>query len=442
MTSTTATNLVIPLFIEKAREGTYFTVPFRMPPDIENLTLSYSYEHQRENNEAVSAGKFVSKEKNNWVDLGLIAPDGTQVGASGSVRPEIFISATAATPGYKPHELTAGEWQILVGAYKIAPEGVKVTYELKMTPKRLRLFKGDLHMHTLASDGVQTAEELGLRALRHGLDFLTITDHNQSISTDSLPKIDGVTIFPGLEWTLYKGHANFLGSEQPYEGSFIANTPAEILAHFESARRSGATIVINHPYDEDYPFTFDLDTLPYDLIEVWNGPMREANLKAVGLWHSMLMVGKKVPVCGGSDFHRDTPLLFLGGPTTCVYAKSQSPVDILTALRQGHAFITFEPNGPLLQMSAGEAFLGDSLAWSERKELFISLDGLLKGDVVRLVTNETATVILQAPADGHFELSYSLSAPGFARVELLRAFMPGLPLLPVLLSNPMYFDAK
>jgi len=78
-----------------------------------------------------------------------------------------------------------------VGAYKVAPEGVTVSYELAFTLKHRRLLKGDLHVHTLASDGVLTAEELAWRALRHGLDFLAITDHNQMVSADALPKSNG-----------------------------------------------------------------------------------------------------------------------------------------------------------------------------------------------------------------------------------------------------------
>ena len=432
---------VIPLFIEKIREGTYFTVPFSMPADTEMLTLHYSYERHHEKTETVAAGDFSGRTEINIIDLGLIAPDGTQVGASGSDKTEFFVSETRATPGYRPHPLAAGEWQILVGAYKVAPEGVQVTYEIKTTPKHMRLLKGDLHLHTIASDGVQTAEELALRALRHGLDFLAITDHNQTISADALPKVEGVTLIPGLEWTHYRGHANFLGCDQPYDGSFLANTPAEIQARFNSAHARGATIVANHPFDEGCPFLFDMAALPIDVLEIWNGPMRESNLKAVGYWHSLLAAGKKVAVCGGSDFHRDTPFLFLGGPTTCVYALSNAPSDILAALRQGHAYIAFAPNGPSLEMTAGSAILGDTVAWSEVKDLYISLDGLLAGDVVRVVTGAAATPVLQAPAAGRFSLTYPMPAPGFARVEVLRAFLPGLPLLPALLSNPIYFEA-
>jgi hypothetical protein len=188
------------------------------------------------------------------------------VGASGSDKLEFTISATAATPGYKPNDLKPGAWQIIVGAYLVAAEGVQVTYEIETTFKHLRLLKGDVHFHTVGSDGVQTLEELAWRAKRHGLDFLAVTDHNQTISPEALPHVDGVTLIPGVEWTHYKGHANFLGCGQPYDGSFIANTPEEVAAHFHSAHERGALIVANHPFDEGCPFLFDIQKLPVDVL--------------------------------------------------------------------------------------------------------------------------------------------------------------------------------
>ena len=167
-----------------------------------------------------------------------------------------------------------------------------------------------------------TVEELARRALRHGLDFLAITDHNQMVSADSLPQIPGITLIPGIEWTHYHGHANFLGVDKPYDEPFFTNTLEEVQARFNTARSRGALITINHPFDEGCGFQFNLDALPFDCLEIWNGPMRESNLRAVGLWQSMLVAGKKVPICGGSDYHRDQLFLFPGGPTTCVYAMS------------------------------------------------------------------------------------------------------------------------
>ena len=411
-----------------------------MPSDTESFSLSYRYERHHES----ASGKdgFTSRQEINIIDLGLIAPDGTQVGASGSDKTRIQVSETHATPGYRPSRLVPGEWQILLGAYKVAPAGVTVLYELTFTPKHLCLFKGDLHIHTLASDGVLTVEQLAQRALRHGLDFLAITDHNQMVSADSLPQPAGLTLIPGIEWTHYQGHANFLGVERPYDEPFFANTPEEVQARFDSARGRGALITINHPFDEICPFRFDMNALPFDCLEIWNGPMRESNLRAVGLWQTMLMAGKKVPVCGGSDYHRDQLFLFPGGPTTCVHAMSASPADILSGLRQGHAYITFAPDGPSLDMTAGDAIPGDSVPFSKVREIQIKAIGLLAGDIIQLVTARGSTPILKAETAGTMRGNYTMDAAGFGRVEILRSFVPGLPMLPALISNPIYFDAE
>jgi len=432
--------MILELHVEHERQGSYFTLQFSMPPDTESMTLSYRYARYPESEIKAGSGNFISRREANIIDLGLIAPDGSQVGASGSDKAEITISETQATPGYRPCVLVPGEWQILVGAYKVAPAGVTVIYELSFTQKSLRLLRGDLHTHTLASDGVLSVEELGQRAVRHGLSFLAITDHNQAISTDALPKIPGLTLIPGVEWTHYRGHASFLGVDRPYDAPFAANTFEEALTRFQSARQRGALITIDHPFEEGCEFLLDMQAMPFDCLEVWNGPMRVSNLKAVGLWQSLLAAGKKIPICGGSDYHRDTPFIFLGGPTTCVYAMSPGASDILNALRSGRAYITFAPNGPTLELTAGDAIMGDSVPWSRVKELQICADGLLAGDTARIITGNSSEVILEAPSAGRFKATYTMAAPGFARIEILRSFLPGIPMLPAVISNPIYFD--
>jgi hypothetical protein len=123
-----------------------------------------------------------------------------------------------------------------------------------------------------------------------------------------------------------------------------------------------------------------------------------------------------------------------------VYAESASAADILAALKAGHAYLTFAPNGPWLELSAGEASLGDTLAWAAGSALDLQAGGLLAGDVVRVVTREASQIVVEAPADGQVLAAVPVAAPGFARVEILRAFIPGLPRLPALISNPIYFD--
>ena len=185
---------------------------------------------------------------------------------------------------------------------------------------------------------------------------------------------------------------------------------------------------------------FELGSLPFDCLEIWNGPMRESNLRAVGLWQSLLAAGRKLPCVGGSDFHRAGLFQFVGGPTTCVYADSNGPSDILAGLRQGRAYITYAPDGPGLALSAGEAILGGSVPWPEVRELKVTAEGLQAGDVVRVVTGRGSAVLLRAAEAGRCELVWEVDGPGFARVEILRVFLAGLPPLPALISNPIYFD--
>jgi len=429
--------------INQEDEGLYLLQPFVVPPDVERLELHYDYGRFDKDWLQIGKAEFTARPEINIIDLGLIGPDGRQVGASGSDKQKIFVSEAESTPGYRRTTITPGEWQILVGAYKVAPEGVKVYYQIELKHKSPRWLKGDLHTHTLASDGVLNAKELGKRAVRHGLDFLAITDHNQMVTLDALPPVPGLTWIQGVEWTHYLGHANFLGVDEPYAEPFFANEPEEIERRFINARERGAFISLNHPFEVGCELKLDWQRLSFDCLEVWNGPMRESNLRALGLWQELLKAGRKIPICGGSDYHRDTPFIFPGGPTTHVYSDSNGVSDILAALRGGRAYLTFAPNGPWLEMSSGEEVgMGDSVSWTPGCGVILKAGGLLKGDAVRVVAAAGAETIVEAPESGEVEAGYEMLAPGFARVEIWRSFLPGVPMLPALISNPIYFNAS
>jgi hypothetical protein len=228
--------------------------------------------------------------------------------------------------------------------------------------------------------------------------------------------------------------------DRPYDEIFATNTLEEAQARFASARQRGALIIIDHPFDPTCGFQFDVHSLPHDCIEVWNGPMRESNLRAIGFWHQLLSTGAKVPACGGSDYHRDTPFIFLGGPTMCVFADSAGASDILAAVKAGHGFLTFAPDGPSLELIVGKAIMGDTVRWQEQKDVQISVRGLVAGDVVRVATGQKSETLFSAPSDGDISLTYTMEAPGFVRAEILRSFLPGVPVLPAAVSNPVYFD--
>lgn len=287
------TTTELPFFIPHERQGEYFTIPFEVPENTASLTINYSYQRHTGAPNPIEGGQFTPQKEINTIDLGLIAPDGRQVGASGSDKTTITLSETVATSGYIPQALIPGEWGILVGAYRVATEGVIVNYEIQFTFKQRQRLIGDIHTHTNASDGALTLDELADHAKKHNLDFLAITNHNQFAQSDILNQIKGITLIPGVEWTHYQGHANFLGVDQPYDEPFFTNTPEDALARFQSARNRGALIIVNHPCDESCGFQFDLQTFPFDCMEIWNGPMRESNLKQLHFGRTCLNPGEK-----------------------------------------------------------------------------------------------------------------------------------------------------
>lgn len=436
----TQRTLELNFFISADQAGQYLTLPFEMPASVERLDLSYDYPTHRFAPETLAGGSFTSRTRQNIIDLGLIAPDGQQVGVSGSDKKEIQLSAVEATPGYQPTPLAAGTWQILAGAYMVAPEGVSVHYQLHFTFKQPRWLLGDPHVHTIGSDGCLSLGELAAHARAHGLDWLAVTDHNQFVDEAALPRLPGLTVIPGVEWTHYRGHANFLGLPHPYDGVFFSNDADGVQQRFASAAKRGALVVINHPFDESCPFTFDLERLPWHLVEVWNGPMRPSNLKAIAWWNQLLLSGRKVAMIGGSDYHRDRFGQILAAPAVYAYAQSASPQDILSALAQGRSYLVAQPGGARLEMHSGATLPGGSTPWAPGSSLEVHLDGLLAGDVLKLITPDGVQELFSAARAGSFSGSFAIPRPGFARLELWQSYAGLLPSLPVLLSNPIWFD--
>jgi hypothetical protein len=167
-----------------------------------------------------------SVEGGNVIDLGLFDPRGSQFpggpgfrGWSGSARSEFFVGSEEATPGYLPGPLPAGRYAVLLGLYRIWPQGadyeihieaisavnqtvastvasVDASDELARTHsvhmERLNAgtaetrthdqsavwLRGDLQSHTYHSDAKGSPARLVSKARALGLDFLAITDHN------------------------------------------------------------------------------------------------------------------------------------------------------------------------------------------------------------------------------------------------------------------------
>ncbi|PFJ16903.1 phosphoesterase [Bacillus cereus] len=415
-------------FITKEEERTYIEVPFQMEEDVFRLMVKY---------EVTSQG-----EKNCVVDLGV--KDSQRVrGWSGGARKEFYIDHNHATPGYLSGKLEKDEWAILLGAYHIVDEGclvnITISFE-KQIPLEKKWLKGDLHTHSMHSDGSYTLEENARIAKEKGLDFLGTTDHNTVSQNFEAKDMDQVLFIPGMELTTYNGHCNLFGVHEPVT-DFRATTTKEISERLEEARKKGCIISINHPFDQYCPWEYGFD-VDYDLIEVWNGPWRECNEQAVNWWHNQLVQGQRLTAVGGSDMHRPDPYVRQGTPTTHVYA-SKSVESILEAIERGHVYVSFDVHGPTIDLTCGQAMMGDIIA-TKNAELSLMVKNINEGDVVKVISNKRKEfeVKINQGTDVFKHCWWHKEERTFYRVEVWRYFSVVDKELMVAMSNPIYFKVE
>ncbi|MGZ4352102.1 MAG: CehA/McbA family metallohydrolase [Gaiellaceae bacterium] len=329
-------------------------VPVEVPEGAPALSVTLTYERR---------GGAV-------IDLGAWGPGGFR-GWSGSDKEGFTITPDEATPSYLPGAL-AGEWQILHGLHRVPEDGIEWEMridlgqatvppmpdppplperpprrELPAAPGR-RWLAGDLHAHTVHSDGVLTVHGLACLARERGLDFMAVTDHNTTSHHAELPSAAAYAetiLIPGFEITTDLGHSNCFGAARFVD---FRNPPDRWLADAEGA---GALLSLNHPLLGDTAWRMHMEGRP-PLLEVWHSSWDRRGLDPVEWWDAW---GAGIPV-GGSDFHWFGRDGLPGTPTTWVEAEGD---DVLGGLRVGRTAISFDPQGPVIVRQEDELVVVD-----------------------------------------------------------------------------------
>ena len=318
------------------------------------------------------------------LDLGCLSPAGFR-GWSGGARESFVISRDAATPGYLPGEIEAGTWQVAIGVHRVPPDGVpyRVTAEVLGSGADLRLppappappapalagrparralpagdgrrwLAGDLHTHTVHSDGALTVSELAVLAVERGLDFIAVTDHNTISHHRELPAAAsryGITLVPGQEVTTDYGHAGALGDIGWVD---FRRRPDDWLDATEAA---GGLLSVNHPFAGDVSWVHPMRRRP-PLLEVWHWSWLDPRWTTPLSWWQAWDPAA-IPV-GGSDWHRTGADAPPGRPTTWVQCAGSEPADVLDGLRAGLVAISAERDGPVLLRHDGELVAVDA----------------------------------------------------------------------------------
>jgi len=349
------------------------------------LHIAYDYSDRISSDPLVLGG--------NTLDIGVF--DARGIGASspgfrgwsGSHKQEFTIAEQWATPPYLAGPIEPGAWHVLLGPYKVGPHGCDYTVEItfsqdagqpdrrslriEATPPRQQeaaepgWLRGDLHCHTLFSDGDSWPADMLADAVSRGLDFLGVTDHNQTGHQREYAQISGAhlpILLPGIEVTTYGGHWNAWGTDTWWE--FREPTEDATSRAMQAAAASGALVSVNHPKPFGPPWEYPA-AVGYHAIEVWNGDWTRQNDVSLSFWEQQLRAGRRIVALGGSDTHnlkeRDADVRHgrhLGRPTTWVQAGDDpSTGSVLAALRAGRAFISCNVDGPQIYVSR----LGDGL---------------------------------------------------------------------------------
>lgn len=405
--------IILKQFVTKEQEKSYIHLPFSVPKGIEKMEINYYYEGDEANSRPTGENK-------NVIDLAVLDPEGSDVGTRGNNVYKVVISPSYSTEGYKTRKIDEGNWTIVLGAYMIKKKGVEVTFEISLFPEEYRWLKGDTHLHTNNSDGKLTYFALAKKARKKGMDYIIITDHNNNTKGFSMPKISGLTVIRGLELTSYFGHINMFGCEKPYDNTYAFNNFEEFKEINNQARNNGAIQSICHPLCSLCPWKMGFEDFHFDLVEIWNGPMRKDNLKCIEFWDSLLREGKKIPMVGGSDYHQDYVVTdLLGEPTTRVWAKSLAKEDILNSIKEGRSVVTKGVNSTMFEISVKDAKIGDSVKLDKGDEVKVKVLDMKRGHTLYLVDTKGRFFDFTAKRRGNYDFSVPLENTGYVRAEIM-----------------------
>jgi predicted metal-dependent phosphoesterase TrpH len=445
-------------------------LPFTMPRGVRELRVHYDFQPH-------DTGLGFST---NVVDTGVFDPSGKGLGNaagfrgwSGGARRHFRINRHYATPGYLAGPLTAGRWHVILGPFLIVPPGtpwrVRVTmlhgdpiepaFQAVHAPVAVPAtgpgwYRGDLHLHSIYSDGQWTPAELVEQAQANGLDFMGTSDHNTNAATRVFGRYvpDGFLVISGEEVTTRNGHWLATGTTPGTWIDWRYRRQDRQLGRFTDLTRNlGGVAIAAHPFVPVAGTRWDFRPSWHhmDAVEVWNGPWSGFNQKSVDAWHAKLVRGHFTPGVGNSDSHHSGQVV--GLPQTVYRADTLSTAAITDAVRGGHCWIaessavdlTFDAHGSVTLTNTGES--GDTVTLVGGEQLACHLDVTgVPGTVGQLIGPTGVIAGAFADDSGHLVLDAGVAA-GFVRAEVRRpTTLPADPMSSqtaapmVALTNPIF----
>lgn len=221
-----------------------------------------------------------------------------------------------------------------------------------------RWFKGNLHAHTVNSDGDSTPAEVVSWYREHGYHFLVLSDHNYLTEIDTLQRTHGArdrfVLIPGEEVTntfnAKEIHVNGYGLKSEVPAQRGTSVVEVMQRSINAIRSAGGIASVNHP---NYTWVIGsrelLAVSDLGLFEVFNGSWSVGNRGGGGfesneeMWDAVLSAGRTLYGIAVDDAHdfksygRSLPYppTLPGTGWIWVRAAELTPSAILRALQEG-----------------------------------------------------------------------------------------------------------
>ncbi|MFV0429941.1 MAG: CehA/McbA family metallohydrolase [Arachnia sp.] len=318
-------------------------------------------------------------------------------GGTGRRNLSFWVGPDSSSPGAIPGEVPPGQWTVRVdldrhreaGNYHlrvlewlegdpVLPSAAPHSQAMSPTPlwpAAAGWLRGELHAHSVHSDGRDTVAALVQEAARIGLDFLAVTDHFTWSHWRELPTGGDLVTLNSIEVTTHRGHANVHGLSHWVD--VYVDRPGRRFAELaDDIHQVNGLVCVNHPFSGQQAWRrTDSDWHSVDLLEVFNQSQDANNDAAIGLWDRLLAQGYDIAPVAGTDCHDSTdPSQRLGQVVTMVPAQTRDRGALLDALGRGATVVSRGAALDLrLRARTGQAGLGERLQVCEQVHVEVDI---------------------------------------------------------------------
>jgi hypothetical protein len=359
---------------------------------------------------------------------------------------------------------------------------------------KLGWFAGDVHHHSIFSDGNQTPSVIAHAMNGVGLSWGILTDHNSFTQTTEWlgNKSNDFIPISGCEISTEPSHVSELNGYGHLNQSFISRMNGkdvlnpniwarEVLDNhkdvqilIDSTHIQNGFFAINHPFQSwDWAGRFKSwgQVKNFDAIEVWNGEPPHSftindwdtnytniNTWGVHSWMSYLNAGNKISGIAGSDCHdvygkSAYPkgeyywTTTTGNPRTYALCDSLSEGNIKNAMKEGKLFLT-SGFGPLLLVDINGKKPGDIIKLKTNEKIKLSIEVLsnqkllssneglrviYNGNIINSISTDTTLIVKK-------EIELAAKTDGWIIVEAFGAWPQYAITNPIFIDFPPYGD--